>query len=513
MADLNQTSRPKSGEPSYTDLTYEVLRSAQQPLTFQEIFDAVNQRRPVTTRNPKGAIRNAFTQGRQLISLGNGRYGYLPYLVQGSLLRVPLTEKKPANQPLVFPDEVRHALWPSFFETGKRAESRPVRLRLPNGDEVTLSLDLLRVGGVWGSPMPEGLHRLLVERRAAAGDSLLIRVVDAVADRCEGWFEPQRQRDAAAVARRNPEVADAAYALLAKSWTGPVPDRDLAVGLLARGLYRSDVAPDTLEAVLRADSRFAYAGLHMWMRAEALTPGEQAEIRERERLEAELAAPEASRLAGFEGAVSPMDQRRAMERIMSKLGALLSQQGLGSAEEANALLQGVLTVGDVPRRRPATPLEQAQDVMYDAWETPSTRERVRLARKAIELSPDCADACVLLAEETARGPNEAADLYAKGVAAGERALGKHVFEQDAGHFWGIVETRPYMRARLGLAHALWAMGKPQEAVAHAWEMLRLNPGDNQGVRYVLLTWLLELGDDTQVPQLLERYPDDMDRGT
>src|SRR6266508_371017 len=113
--------------------------------------------------------------------------------------------------------------------------------------------------------------------------------------------------------------------------------------------------------------------------------------------------------------------------------------------------------------------------MYDAWETPSPRERVRLARQALDLSPDCADDYVLLAEETARSAKEAADLYAKGVAAGERALGKPVFEEEAGHFWGIVETRPYMRSRLGLARALWALGKRQEAAAHAWELLRLNP--------------------------------------
>jgi hypothetical protein len=30
------------------------------------------------------------------------------------------------------------------------------------------------------------------------------------------------------------------------------------------------------------------------------------------------------------------------------------------------------------------------------------------------------------------------------VAAGERSLGPKAFEEDAGHFWGILETRPYM---------------------------------------------------------------------
>lgn len=52
------------------------------------------------------------------------------------------------------------------------------------------------------------------------------------------------------------------------------------------------------------------------------------------------------------------------------------------------------------------------------------------------------------------------------------------------------------------------MGKRQEGIDHLWEMLRLNPNDNQGVRYLLLSRLLDIGDDVQVKKLLDRYPDD-----
>src|SRR5207249_3623076 len=98
-------------DPSYVDLVYDVLRSARQPLTFDEIFDEVSQ-----------------------------------------------------------------AIWPSFLEIQKRQDRRPVRARLSNGAETWLSLDFIGTG-TWGSPMPEPLRQLLIDRRAAAGDSLLIRVV------------------------------------------------------------------------------------------------------------------------------------------------------------------------------------------------------------------------------------------------------------------------------------------------------------------------------------------------
>ncbi len=199
--------------------------------------------------------------------------------------------------------------------------------------------------------------------------------------------------------------------------------------------------------------------------------------------------------------------RRAMEKSMNDLTRLLSTREFESIDEMNAFLQQTIKAGVPIEAPPSTPLEQAQDLMYEAWST-SGRRRVQLAREALALSPDCADAYVLLAEETARKPQEARDLYQKGVEAGERAIGAETFEESVGHFWGIVETRPYMRAREGLASVLWHMGEHQAAIEHLTEMLRLNPGDNQGLRYTLMQWLVETGANEQVSQLLEQYPDD-----
>ena len=76
-----------------------------------------------------------------------------------------------------------------------------------------------------------------------------------------------------------------------------------------------------------------------------------------------------------------------------------------------------------------------------------------------------------------------ARLACPGLAAGERAVGRRVFVEDAGDFWLIFETRPYMRARAALAATLWRLGRREEAVEHQRELLRLNPRDNQGLRY------------------------------
>ncbi len=154
-----------------------------------------------------------------------------------------------------------------------------------------------------------------------------------------------------------------------------------------------------------------------------------------------------------------------------------------------------------------SPLEDAQDLIYEAFETDNENKRLQLAEKALRKSPDCADAYVLLAEN-AKSRKEALDFYEQGVAAGERALGPRAFKDDVGYFWGLLETRPYMRAREGLAHALWAEGRRDEAVAHLQDMLRLNPNDNQGIRYTLAGFLLFLDRDEDLAKLLAQYPDE-----
>jgi hypothetical protein len=61
-----------------------------------------------------------------------------------------------------------------------------------------------------------------------------------------------------------------------------------------------------------------------------------------------------------------------------------------------------------------------------------------------------------------------------------RALRRRVFVEDAGDFWLIFETRPYMRARAALAATLWRLGRREEAVGHQRELLRLNPRITRG---------------------------------
>lgn len=157
-------------------------------------------------------------------------------------------------------------------------------------------------------------------------------------------------------------------------------------------------------------------------------------------------------------------------------------------------------------RRKRSAVDEAQSVIYDAWESGMTNP-VATAEKALSISPDCADAYNLLADFAGTLESRTA-IYRGGVAAGERALGEKAFKDDVGYFWGLLETRPYMRARAGLAQCLWELGKRDEAISHYQDMLRLNPGDNQGIRYLLMGCLIQANRDTEAEALYRQYEDE-----
>ncbi|KAK9327490.1 hypothetical protein V1520DRAFT_348690 [Lipomyces starkeyi] len=77
---------------------------------------------------------------------------------------------------------------------------------------------------------------------------------------------------------------------------------------------------------------------------------------------------------------------------------------------------------------------------------------------------------------------------------------ENVFETSVGHFWGILATRDYMRARLAFADALGKVKTKQavqEQLGHLMDMLRLCRGDNLGVRALIPALMLRLNKDQQ----------------
>lgn len=150
---------------------------------------------------------------------------------------------------------------------------------------------------------------------------------------------------------------------------------------------------------------------------------------------------------------------------------------------------------------------QAEALMQRAFEAEEGYGQWALARQATELDPNCAQAYLLLSQYE-EDPQQRLVLLEQALAAAEKTIGKKQFESMRGHFWGFHETRPYMQAKIVLAGVLWELRRFDDAIAHYTEMLDLNPNDNQGVRHVLITCLLERDQDAKAAKLLEQYIDD-----
>ncbi|ABA88720.1 hypothetical protein Pcar_1474 [Syntrophotalea carbinolica DSM 2380] len=205
---------------------------------------------------------------------------------------------------------------------------------------------------------------------------------------------------------------------------------------------------------------------------------------------------------------------KALDTQKSEISGKQSKTAVKSAAQKRAetmkFQKEMLAMSD-QFRKPASKkqlLDRAQEYIYDAWESSPARA-VKLARQSLEISPDCADAYVLLAELAAATIRERIELLRQGVTAGRRSLGKRYFKENEGHFWLELDSRPFMRATAALASLCWEIGQGDEAIELWREMLRLNPNDHQGVRYWLLSCLLELHRNGEAEELLKCYAGDV----
>lgn len=200
----------------------------------------------------------------------------------------------------------------------------------------------------------------------------------------------------------------------------------------------------------------------------------------------------------------------ASERALLDLHEAMEGRDFSGVDEMNAYLNTLTedgleqALGDKPR----SPKRQAQELAYEAMEAESRSRRVGLAREALAIDSDCVDALATLAHTTATSQRDLIDQLGAAVAAGERSLGRDFFEEHHGAFWGIIETRPYMRARFALARELLEAGFVEEAIGHMETMLELNPQDNQGVRDSLLPEYFLVEDLEGARRLLDRFEND-----
>ncbi len=151
----------------------------------------------------------------------------------------------------------------------------------------------------------------------------------------------------------------------------------------------------------------------------------------------------------------------------------------------------------------------AQDLCWTAWDTDPTtkegrKERKELIEEALAYNPNCTDAYCLLAENTRTYPQQL--KYAKKAKeAFEKDYGEQFIKENMGYFYGILETRPYMRALWYYSEALIELGHEKAAINIMEYMLDLCTNDNMGVRFELAEIYRRHKDKQALEKLNKRF--------
>jgi tetratricopeptide (TPR) repeat protein len=197
------------------------------------------------------------------------------------------------------------------------------------------------------------------------------------------------------------------------------------------------------------------------------------------------------------------NSRLDTENALAKLMQEIDKHDFENIDQVNEFMKSMQgkSLDDLPES--TNDKGRSQELVIQAHDVTPAKGK-QLIKQALELDPDNADAYNYLASlET--DVDKALAVYRQAVEAGERSLGEKFMKKNKGHFWGLIETRPYMRAKAGVADCLYAKNRMNAAVEVYREMIELNPNDNQGVRYLLSTILLGKIDLSDYESFIKKY--------
>lgn len=159
----------------------------------------------------------------------------------------------------------------------------------------------------------------------------------------------------------------------------------------------------------------------------------------------------------------------------------------------------------------------AQELCYDAMEmTKGSAEKLMKILSALNTFPLSTEAWNMLGQfyQYEIDPEgfreklscaEALKMYDTAILCARKLNPTWSDDRSEELSWGEIGNRPYMRSLLGRALCLKNTGKREEAIRQAKKLLRLNPGDNQGVRKMLCSWFLESKDTEGCTNLLRKF--------
>ena len=197
-------------------------------------------------------------------------------------------------------------------------------------------------------------------------------------------------------------------------------------------------------------------------------------------------------------------------KFNNMLQEFLKNNDVDSIDNANEKLQEFIKMynnGEIEYEN--TPLDDAYEILEEAQNAKTEKEAIKLAKKAYEKSRECFDAILFQCDLEENGIKRM-KLLVEGLEFEKNRLKKEKYfdKENIGHFYGIFETRPYIRGLVIKAEYLLEEGKLRQAESVCKEVLKLNKNDNMGARYLLMAIYATLEEEKDMLKLYQKYPEE-----
>lgn len=197
-------------------------------------------------------------------------------------------------------------------------------------------------------------------------------------------------------------------------------------------------------------------------------------------------------------------------KFNNMLQDFLKNNNVENIDEANEKLQEFIKMynsGEIEYKN--TPLDDAYEILEEAQYAKNEKEAIRLAKKAYEKSAECFDALLFQCDLEENGIKRM-KLLNDGLEFEKNRLTKENYfdKENIGQFYGVFETRPYIRGLVTKIEYLLEEGKLRQACNICNEVLRLNNNDNLGARYLLMAIYGVLEEEKDMLELYKRYPEE-----
>lgn len=197
-------------------------------------------------------------------------------------------------------------------------------------------------------------------------------------------------------------------------------------------------------------------------------------------------------------------------KFNNMLQEFLKNNNVENIDEANEKLQEFIKMynnGEIEYEN--TPLDDAYEILEEAQNAKTKKDAIKLAKKAYKKSQECFDAILFQCDLEDNGIKRM-KLLDDGLEIEKNRLMKEKYfdKENIGHFYGIFETRPYIRGLVIKAEYLLEEGKLRQAKSICKEVLRLNENDNMGARYLLMAIFATLEEEKEILKLYKKYPEE-----